>query len=274
MSKRIADLIPDIEKVLTEGKSEVNAKRLSEAAVEVGMSMKKQLVTEERDPRPEKTLYASEIGKPCRRELWHRIHKPEAAGVMHGNAKFKFMYGDVIESIIMWLAEEAGHDVVGRQDAYELEVGRGWKVRGRIDGIIDGVLLDVKSAAPAAMKKFKDGMNDKNDAFGYRKQLSFYSQADKERTGESKQAGFLAIDKSNGAMILDIRREYSAKQELIPLSDLERLEETIESPWERLKPSSSGALQLGCRYCAFIHTCWPNAREEMRGKYLTVVTGE
>ena len=153
--------------------------------------------------RTPKTLYISEIGHPCHRKLWFKV-RPElfTAVDINGKALFKFLYGDIIEALVLTLAIQAGHEVTHYQHPIEFEVKDGWKIRGRLDAVIDGVLIDVKSASSMSMKKFHDiGKLIGDDQFGYIMQLlTYWSNLE----GVSSETGFLAVDKTDGTMVLPL----------------------------------------------------------------------
>lgn len=98
------------------------------------------------DPAATKgVLRGSRIGTSCGRKQWYDTNAPESAEDMDPHTLLKFLYGNILEEIILFLAEEAGHSVEKRQATVELDgiVGH--------DAIIDGTLVDVKSASGRAM---------------------------------------------------------------------------------------------------------------------------
>lgn len=125
-------------------------------------------VMAEKEERPN-TLRMSNIGKPCARALWYHVnndgltHSPEA---LPAKAQLKFLYGDILEDLLLALAKAAGHRVEGEQDV--MRVG---DIVGHRDCVIDGVLIDVKSASTWSFKnKFAcNGLKDgpEADGFGY-----------------------------------------------------------------------------------------------------------
>ena len=96
-------------------------------------------VTESKKPG---TLRLSNIGTECHRKLWFSIREPQAAEPLPRAARFKFLFGDILEELLLFLAEEAGHSVEGRQTTLSVN-----GVEGHRDAIIDGRLVDVKSAS-------------------------------------------------------------------------------------------------------------------------------
>lgn len=170
-------------------------------------------------------LYLSSIGKPDR-QLWYEANPlPKSKEPMLPKTYLKFMYGDLIEEMLLFLCREAGHEVEGQQKRVEVS-----GVRGKIDAIIDGVVVDVKSASPFAYKKFEDGRVIHDDPFGYVHQLSGY--ANLLTPGEG--ASWLAFDKVAGDICVS-SINYSIVKHYKPEERIKELKEIIgnESPPER-----------------------------------------
>lgn len=253
--------------ILQLGKGSINISEDSLAKFGVDVALKLQRATEERTrPRPPKTLYMSEMGTPCAKQLWYKVHKPELAEPMQGNTLLKFLYGDLIEETVLCLAKAAGHTVEMEQRQMSLMFDD-WKVNGRIDAVIDGVLVDVKSCSPFGFKKFKEGLNDKNDSFGYRTQIESYDIALEMGAGKQvvKQMGFLAVDKQNGSVHFS---EHVKTEDVIPkLHSLVRLVEhpklvpVVNATMAPIPEGKSGNMKLCtvCSYCAFKEHCWKGA---------------
>lgn len=209
--------------------------------------------------RPPKTLYMSEIGKPCLRQLWYSYYQPELGEKLLPHTQFKFLYGDIIEELVMFLAKVAGHKVEGEQELVTFE-HNGWSVRGKQDAVIDGVLVDVKSASSYSFKKFKEGMDDTNDAFGYRMQLQGYAVGP---SNGRKRLGWVAVDKQNGTM------HFAPHAKWIPLGPrLDAITSALDdrtTPPKRTFPlipeGKSGNEKLGieCSYCSFKKECWKDS---------------
>ena len=69
------------------------------------------------------------------------------------------MYGDIIETLVLWLARQAGHEVKWEQKEVSID-----GVTGHIDAVIDGVLADLKSCSPFSYKKFRVFCREHRDA--------------------------------------------------------------------------------------------------------------
>jgi hypothetical protein len=257
MSKRIEDLPGDILDLLQSQKRntpEEIADKMTAFATAQGLLLNRALTQRDGERKP-KTLYASELGKRCKRQLWYAHNTPTLVEPLPSKTKFKFMYGDMIEEAVLTLAEFAGHTVEDRQKTVEHIHESGWKVRGRQDALIDGVLVDVKSSSPFGMKKFAEGLNDTNDTFGYRQQLSFYNGVS---FPDYKRQGFVAVDKQNG----DI--DWRESPWITTKPNLEDAIEAIESPDEpsRIVNAEEDAsfrnrkLTTECSYCPYKRVCW------------------
>jgi hypothetical protein len=187
----------DIYKLLEEGNdhevSEENVKWAGEAFMELLRTRFKK--REER--RGEKAIYFSSLGKKDR-QVWYAANKPETAEKLLPKTRFKFLYGDAIEILLLFLAKETGHEVTHEQHRVEID-----GVGGYTDAAIDGVPVDCKSASPFSFAKFENGNFVWDDPFGYIKQLSGYAhELHKEfpDTVTKDRAGFLVADKVHGGI--------------------------------------------------------------------------
>ena len=86
-------------------------------------------------------------------------HRPDLAETISPSTRVKFLYGDILESLVLQLARDAGHEVSDEQKSVEWKHdSSGYSVRGRIDAVIDGVVVDVKSVTKMSERKFHDGL--------------------------------------------------------------------------------------------------------------------
>lgn len=212
----------------------------------------------------EATLRMSNIGKPCERQLWYEMNTPEEGEPLRPETFMKFLYGDIIEELVLFLAELAGHEVTGRQDEQEVS-----GIKGHRDAVIDGTLVDVKSASSFSFKKFKaeNGLTPEGDGFGYLTQLQSYLEAAQEDDAvqNKTQAAFLVVDKGLGHLALDIKErdttvnwpEFFERKKQIISSEV-----VPERGFEDEVFGASGNKKLGfnCSYCPFKKTCWPDSR--------------
>lgn len=217
--------------------------------------------------RPEKTLYASELGK-CPRALWYDLHGTHATEPISGKALIKFSYGDIVEEMFLYLAEEAGHKVELRQFGVETVLDNGWTVKGRIDAAIDGVIVDVKSAGSRAYQKFTGGyLDNKDDSFGYNYQLGFYTEVMNPPVGSM----YWAVNKETADSTLCVPDDVEALNQAKYISEqLELREEgSLELSYSGFSCheipkglTSSRVIPVQCSYCQHQKHCYRNFNNE------------
>lgn len=255
MNKQIETLIPDIHELLIKG-VEVSDEDARAFGEQMAVLVQERL---KREPR-EGTLRMSNLGKPDR-QLWYEVNTPEDAEKMHPNSYLKFLYGDVIEALLLFLAKQAGHTVEGEQAELEIE-----GVKGHRDAVVDGVTTDAKSASPFAFKKFERGLQPEEDAFGYISQINNYIEAGKDDplVSDKTRGAFLAMNKVTGDLALDIHQKSPVPVEEIIKYKKEMVAQRLppERCYEPEPMGKSGNMKLGlnCSYCAFKKKCWPEMR--------------
>jgi hypothetical protein len=211
----------------------------------------------------EKNIYMSSLGKKDR-QMWYKANKPETAEKLPSKTIFKFLYGDMIEVLLLFLTKEAGHNVTHEQHRVEVD-GAG----GYLDAVVDGVVADCKSASPYSFEKFKSGDFVFNDPFGYIPQIGGYANAlaeEEDKPEHLDRAGFLVADKVNGGICWAEVDEYTLKGNP-PAPRIAHLKEVIAQPEppERCYPAvpegKSRNMKLGieCSYCDFHDECWKDA---------------
>ena len=137
-------------------------------------------------PEDKPRLRLSTIGRPDR-QLWYDFKKPHNKPLAP-STRIKFLYGYILEELLIMLASIAGHKVTQQQKQVQVE-----GVKGHQDCFIDGVLVDCKSASGRGYSKFKYNNLSSDDPFGYIPQISAYAQGN-----NVEEAGFLVINKSTG----------------------------------------------------------------------------
>ena len=200
----------------------------------------------------DKKLRMSNVGYPDR-QLWYSFQNVEKES-LKDNDPIKFLYGHIIEELIFCLAQLAGHKVTDQQK--ETTLGG---VKGHIDGRIDNVLVDVKSASPMSFKKFKDRTLYMDDPFGYLDQLSSYATAE----GDNK-AGFLVMNKISGElcwMSLDELEITNTEKRIEYLKDMVKSSKAPPRCYPDVPEGKSGNYKLGlnCFYCAYKKDCWSDS---------------
>lgn len=213
-----------------------------------------------RAPRPPKTLYASEIGEPCLRKLWYKVHRPHLAEPLLGHTHLKFAYGDIVEELVLQGARAAGYAVTREQELVSTTTKGGWEIRGRVDAVIaDQWVVDVKSVSPYSFDKYrKEGLTDTTDSFGYRTQLAFY------RDGMGLPAsGFILGNKTSGRLAWPTMQLGGSLDFRFDLID-EELADPVVPPTRAFADEDAGQgnrkLGTNCSYCAFKQACWPGLR--------------
>lgn len=223
----------------------------------------------------------SQLGKPCLRQLWFETHRSADLEPLRPNVYLKFLFGHVLEGVLLDLAREAGATVEGEQD--ELEFAG---VKGHRDAVIDGTIVDVKTASPYSFERFKKGLKPEEDSFGYLTQLRLYLAASQDDPLVTNKTGaaFLAINKVSGDVCIDYHEfdmSPAALKELEQeiLSRIEAIKDGTTVPPRSFKDVAEGAkgnkrLGVNCSYCAAKWLCWPNLRGFAYSngpKYLTTV---
>lgn len=272
MAKTLDTLVEDIYALFDQSKHhEVKEENLDLFANSLREILRDRLShkSDERSP-----LRFSALGKPDR-QLWYDGHPDGSAEELRPQALFKFLYGDVIEQLVLFLVREAGHTV--EQEQAEVEVDG---VKGHIDAIIDGTVVDVKSASPFGYRKFREGTVLDDDPFGYVAQLSGYANV----LTPGKPAAWLAFDKVGGAICVSYLSSSVIKDHQ-PAPRIEHLKKVLENvePPERCYPTipdgKSGNLKLGtaCSYCSHKFRCHPSLRTFLYStgpRYLSKVVNE
>ena len=249
--KTINTLVPDIYNLFDGHEcNEENVQKFGQAVANVVAS---RLNSSGDSYRP--TLRFSNIGRPCDRQLYYDVRGHDKAPLLP-HTKIKFLFGDIIEEMLLFLAEEAGHTVTDQQKEVELE-----GIKGHMDCKIDGITMDVKSASSRAYEKFSKGYLAEQDSFGYIGQISAYTQAEGEEVG-----GFLAMDKQNGHLCTHFPDEYIDATDRIQhlkaiTAEGEPVPERCFSSVPISKTDKSGNLRLGmeCSYCGHKERCWEDA---------------
>jgi len=238
--------------------------------------MEQQEEQEQRGP----TLRLSQMGKPCKRQIWYNMNQPGDSASLPPSTLLKFKYGDIIEALVLSLVKAAGHKVEGEQDVLYVE-----GIKGHRDAVIDGVTVDVKSASSFAFKKFESGGLRDDDPFGYISQLSSYVLAGREHEVESHPSlgAFLVIDKQNGTVCLDmydLGPEIDGKvEEFQYIKDMVEKPEPPERGFSDEPDGKSGnrKLRVQCSYCDYKSSCWPELRTFLysgKPRFLTEVARE
>ena len=260
--KKLNTLVDDIYKklsVLGKGKS----LNLSEETIDqFGESMKEVLRHwSTPHPRATETLRMSNIGRP-NRQLWYDMKTEQQTQEIPPATFIKFLYGHMLEEVVLLLVKLAGHTVSDEQKNVKIK-----GIEGHMDCVIDGEVIDVKTASGYAFKKFKDGTLAEDDTFGYMSQLAGY-----EAGHGTSNGGFLAMNKENGELALYIPEELDKP-------NIETKIDTVKKSLKKQTPpelcylpipdGTSGNMKLprGCFFCRHKVECH---KDSNNGKGLRV----
>ena len=246
-AKKIDTLVEDMYSLLDNGTKNPNQEALFALAVTVMDGVRRQLWVSQAGSKP--ALRMSNIGKPCTRALWYDINGDEKTEPLRPETKLKFMMGDIVEALLLYLAKESGHEVTKQQAEVEID-----GIKGHIDSFIDGELVDIKSSSSYGMKKFKNGTLPDDDPFGYIDQISGYANAFNKKSGT-----FVAFDKSSGELATYTHSKLSdTKAKIRKVKKDTSLSSPPERAFEPVKDKTSGGkkLNVNCSYCPHKQTCW------------------
>lgn len=255
MNKRIDTLVEDIY-----GLFDGTHKFSEESIKSFGEKLANHLSKRIEEQRGSPSLRLSSIGQPDRK-LWYSINTPELGEQLSPKTRFKFLIGDLLEELVLYLAEESGHKVEGAQD--ELDISG---VKGHRDAVIDGRTVDVKSASSYSFKKFKEHRLREDDAFGYIDQLNSYMFAAKNDpiVSDKRTGSFLVIDKTLGHICLDSYSSNGVDYDKVVEDKREMLAQSTppDRCYEPVPEGKSGNMKLGvqCSYCPFKKACYPGLR--------------
>ena len=154
--KRIDTVAEDIKKLIADISNGKPAPITEENMNSFLNNVKEAMIAWNTPPVKEKyngVLRMSILGKPAR-QLWYDKYSPKETKEYDASNNLKFLYGHIIEHLLLYLTELAGHKVEDRQMKVKVD-----DVKGHIDAKVDGEICDVKSASPFSFKKFKSTLD-------------------------------------------------------------------------------------------------------------------
>ena len=254
MSK-INTVVKDVNKIFSQIGSGKPVE-LPEEKVDILLSNLKEALSQWSTPREKSVgLRMSNVGRP-NRQLWYDIKSNKDQEELSPAVIFRFLYGHVVEELLLFFVDLAGHKVE-HQRAEVNVLG----LKGHVDCIIDDVVIDIKSASDFSFRKFKDGKLSQDDPFGYLAQLAAYEHGFGKSGG-----GFLVANKSSGEICLYIPDE-------LEVPNIESRLETVRTelkedvpPRERCYPiiakgkSGNMGLHNSCKWCRHKFQCNPDLR--------------
>ena len=253
--KKIETLVEDINKLFTSEDPPIPEKEVDTFIDTFAVSIKQHLKTFLYEtPRANKNLRLSVIGRPDR-QLWYDINEPNEKP-LSSSLRIKFLYGYLLEELLILLSSVAGHEVTHQQK--EVTVAG---IKGHQDCMIDNFLIDCKSASWRAFQKFKNNTLSEDDPFGYIAQISAYAEAN-----GVDRAAFLAIDKSTGEICLTPIHSLemiNAKERVAYLKKMVSDNSIPDRCYSDIPDGKSGnyKLPIGCVYCDYKRECWADAND-------------
>lgn len=236
---------------------------------EFGESCKKALIKQLTRGEGEYRVRASGIGRPICQQQYEKMLAPKEDPEY--NSIIRFLFGDILESIVIFLLKSSGVNVEMEQGEVKLHLN-GVDIPGTCDLVVDGKMWDIKSASPFAYEeKFKDFYTLRSeDTFGYVSQLYLYAEAVGCPAG-----GWLVVNKSTGEMKLVQVPENDHWYRDAALKNVHKNLDTIaetchtkgtvvERQFELQDETFRGQLtgrkvmtkSTPCYWCPFKETCW------------------
>ena len=260
--KTLDSLPQDIDDLFTNG-AQVNEANLKAFTDNIAALLKDRLT--KREDKGE-TLRMSRLGTPDRK-LWFEHNLPLPRG--KSTNALKFIYGDIIEQLIIFLAKETGHKVEHEQQEVIID-----GIVGHQDGTIDGVTIDVKSASSFAFNKFAKATLFKDDPFGYIAQLSSYKYAN-----NTEEAAFIGVNKESGNVCILPLDNVDTIDPVQRIKEVKSIIVQKEPPLKKCyepvqyKTTNNKTLHKNCTYCPYAHKCWADVNNGKGLRYFNYSTG-
>jgi hypothetical protein len=261
--KKLDTLVEDIYdklSVLSDG----NSLDIDDKTIDAFGESMKEVLSQWANPRPRDsgTLRMSNIGKPMR-QLWYDMRsESKTTERIKPSVFIKFLYGHMLEEVLLMLIKIAGHEVTDEQK--EVSVSG---IKGHMDCVIDGEVIDIKTASGFAFKKFYNKTLAEDDIFGYLAQLAGYEAA----MGTNK-GGFLAMNKESGEIALyrpDSFDKPDIKKKIKTVKKLIKIDTPPELCYNPVPDGAAGNMQIarGCTWCRHKFECHADSN---KGKGLRV----
>ena len=252
MKKNISTLVEDIYDLFNPGQLDMDEREIDYHVDEFATNIKEHLkLFLNEKPRVNGNLRLSAIGRPDR-QLWYDKHSSQDEVLpLASSTRIKFLYGYILEELLIALSRLAGHSVTDTQK--EVTVGG---IRGHQDCIIDDVLVDCKSASGRSFEKFEKGRLERDDPFGYIAQISAYAEGN-----DLDEAAFLVINKQTGEICLlpvHSLEMINADDRIKHLKKVMKQDSPPARCYSDVADGVSGNRRLGtsCIYCAHKKECW------------------
>ena len=257
----------------TRGEVTVSPSAIKDFAKECKESVEKQL-----NKKRKFSIRMSGLGRPLCQQLLDRQGIQED---MDYNALFRFLFGDLVESVMVLIMEQADVEIVAKQKSVKLTIA-GHEVTGTLDLILRDEMgiekvWDVKSASEWAFKFKYTGFGgyDKikeDDPFGYVMQGHLYGEATGLPFG-----GWIVVNKSSGELAMVEAPDWQAEDRKEYLKDAERRVKRLLDPDPKfVKPFKSEfetykvkgeVIRTGnktlpkiCSMCGYRSHCWSKSQ--------------
>jgi hypothetical protein len=261
MKKTLGTLVEDIYALFGDADHKVSPHNLELFKEDIAQVVKE--AVEADNAAGEFYLRMSNIGTKDRKLYYDSRTGPEEQRGFKPKDYVKFLYGHMLEHLIIFLAREAGHEVTNEQEEVELD-----GVQGHKDCHIDGCLVDIKSASPYSFNKFADGSfaadDFRNDSFGYRYQLSGYFEADRP---DEDEVAWVVVNKEDGGICVTSFEHFelpSASKRIQRAKQITDKNNTKlpERCWEpTIDKQGNKLVPKLCTYCPHLRNsnrCWGN----------------
>ena len=246
--KNLSTLVEDIYQTVTDitgGDKEVPDELLNELGQKIARTIKTWSTPQHHNKFK---LRMSNIGRPARQLYYSQKDTQEIKH--HASTQIKFLYGHIMEDLLIFLTKLSGHSVTDEQKEVLVD-----GVLGHMDCKIDGEVIDIKTASGFGFKKFKNKTLAEDDPFGYVSQLAGYERAEGTDNG-----GFLALNKESGELTLYQPEDLDKPNVNTLISNIESALKGDAPPDKCYKPIKSGSkgnmkLPMGCVYCSHKFVC-------------------
>lgn len=263
----LSTLIDDIDALIKTGNQNVPPNMVDEALEGFVKGVAKvalDLVSPKTKDLERPYLRPSNLGTPDRK-LWFILNSEPRTESSFDPAQLRsFAFGSILECLLVFLTKASGHEV--SEEQAEVDV---YGVKGNKDLRIDGITVDAKSVSPYVWEKWANGeflRNPEADMFGYREQLSLYTENDEPKVG-----AWFVVNKSSGALALTVMDEFDRTRDVKALVARKRAVEAMPSPPEErcyapvpFGKSENLTLAKGCGFCAFKKPCWSDKLRAFR----------
>lgn len=255
------------------GRGEIDSSRLEDLIEQFGEDCKDSL-RKQLSSRGDFRVRMSGLGRPlCQQKMEKKGHTQEMAY----NDIMRFLMGDLVEAVAVFVMKAAGVNVVDTQRQCELELA-GNNVKGTLDIILDDgekKVWDIKSTSPWSFDNKFSGRGGydvikEDDPFGYIMQGYLYSEAQDMPFG-----GWIAINKSSGEWDFVEAPDDQKEDREAYLADARSRVESLERddkfkiPFEEADESytlkgekiftGNKLMPKTCTFCSFKEKCWPKA---------------